>query len=70
MNRPLVTLMRRPTVIVQSPGAVRVVGVVSRCGNCQREFRVGLDADSSIPAEAWACGDPRCMRATSGLAEA
>lgn len=42
-------------------GPVRVVGVVSRCRNCQREFRTALDADGRVPVEALACGDPRCQ---------
>lgn len=45
-------------------GPVRVVGVVSRCRNCQREFRTALDADNRVPPEALVCGDPRCQGMT------
>lgn len=46
---------------LHQPGPVRIVGVVSRCRNCQREFRVALDADGRVPPEALVCGDPRCQ---------
>lgn len=42
-------------------GAVRVVGVIARCGNCHREHRVAVDPDGRVPVEALACGDPRCV---------
>ena len=42
------------------PGRVRVVGVVSRCRNCQREFRTAIDDDGRVPVAALVCGDPRC----------
>lgn len=46
----------------RTTGPVRVVGVVSRCRNCSREFRTALDADNRVPPEALACGDPRCLQ--------
>ena len=49
---------------VRVRGPVRVVGVVSRCGSCSREFRPAIDADNRVPVEALVCGDPRCQGMT------
>ena len=56
--------MTAVVIPMHQPGPVRVVGVISRCRNCQREFRTALDADGRVPPEALLCGDPRCQAMT------